>query len=114
MKNYSTSIIKKYIEENKEKIKSVECGMEEDWSWTCGTVYADGKYNAKYDWEKETIEIAGIEGSTWATPIMKVNFYDGNVDYIECYKDDGEVEDQIRIATQKAFARATFGMDYVN
>ena len=112
MKKYNTEFIKQYIEDNKENIMHVECGMREDWSWTADTVYSNGKYYSEYDWESESICVAGICGSTWATPIMEVNFKDGRTEIVECFKNDGVQESQELIRKQKEFAFTTGGMDY--
>lgn len=113
MKKYNTNFIKSYIEKHKEEIKSVDCGMKEDWSWTAGTVFKDGKFSYDYDWSKESISVAGISGSNWATPVMKVEFKDGRMEIVDCYVDDGEKASQSQIAQNMEFARATGGMDYV-
>lgn len=112
MKKYNTVFIKNYIEEHKGEIESVQCGMREDWNWTAETVFENGQYSMDYDWNSENISVAGISGSTWATPIMEILFKDGRREILDCYKDDEEQEDASYIARQKAFARATGGMDY--
>lgn len=114
MKKYDTSFIKQYIEEHKSEIESVDCGMREDWSWTAETVFENGEYSSDYDWNKENISVAGISGSTWATPIMEISFKDGRTEIVNCYINDGKKENARRIAEQKAFAIATGGMDYRN
>lgn len=112
-KKYNTSFIKNYIKQHKEEIETVSCGMREDWSWTAETVFEDGEFSSEYDWEKENISVAGISGSTWATPVMEVEFKDGRAEIVECYADDGEKASQQQIAQQKAFGRATGGMDCI-
>lgn len=86
--------------------------MREDWSWTAETVFENGELSSDYDWDKGTISVAGISGSTWATPVMEVEFKDGRTEIVECYEDDSERTSQSQIAHQMAFARATGGMDY--
>lgn len=113
MKKYDTNFIKSYIDERKEEIKSVSCGMREDWSWTEGTVFEDGEFYSKYNWNEEHISVAGIAGSTWATPVMRVEFKDGRTEIVDCYVDNGEQVSKSQIAEQKAFARATGGMDCI-
>lgn len=112
MKKYNTEFIKKYITEHKDEIESVECGMREDWFWTAETVYKNGDFCKRFDWNKKHISVAYIDGSTWATPVMNVNFKDGREEVVPCYEDDGESESEERIANQKMFAAMTFGMDY--
>lgn len=77
MKKYNTEFIKKYIGEHKYEIESVRCGMREDWFWTAETVYEIGDFCKGFDWNKKHISVAGITGSTWATPVMHVEFKDG-------------------------------------
>ena len=69
-KYYSPSKIKEIIESRKYDIECAQVGMDEDWFWTGETVYEDGEY-LKY-LGGETIEIAGIDSSYWATPVMRV------------------------------------------
>lgn len=49
MKKYDTEFIKKYIENRKDTIKTVDCGMKQDWSWTAETVFENGDFIGKYD-----------------------------------------------------------------
>ena len=112
MKHYNTKFIREYIEQHKEQIESVECFMREDWSWTCDTVFKDGEFCKGFDWKGKYLEVAGITGSTWATPTMEVEFKDGRTEIIECWIDDGERVSERQIMEQKAFAAATGGMDY--
>lgn len=113
MKKYNTNFIKSYIEERKKEIKTVYCGMREDWGWTAETVFENGELSSDYDWSKEHISVAGISGSTWATPVMEVVFNDGRTEIVNCYEDDGEEVSQSQISQQKTFARATGGMDCI-
>lgn len=64
MKNYNTAFIKEYIEEHRDEIESVDCGMKEDWNWTADTVFSDGELDHSYNWNSESINVAGISGST--------------------------------------------------
>lgn len=113
MKNYNTNFIKKYIKEHKAEIETVTCGMREDWGWTAETVFENREFSSNYDWRKEHISVAGISGSTWATPVMEVEFKDGRTEIVECYEDDGERTSQSQIAQQMAFAKATGGTDCI-
>lgn len=113
MKKYNANFIKNYIEQHKEEIIRVHCGMREDWSWTAETIFENGELSSDYDWNKETISVAGISGSTWATPVMEVEFKEGRTEIVNCYEDDGERESQSQISQQKTFARATGGMDCI-
>lgn len=92
-KYYDNEFIRKYIEENKEEIKSVSVGMLEDWFWTAATIYENNDYIEEYKEDiknKKTLLAMGISGSYWATPIMEVEKNDGNTEKIECYFIDDE------------------------
>lgn len=111
MKHYNTNFIKNYIEQHKDDIDSVYCGMKEDWHWTADKIFENGKYSDDFDWKSEHISVCGISGSTWATPVMEVSFKDGRTEIVNCYEDDGEQVSTYQIAQQKMFAVMTGGMD---
>lgn len=81
---YNTEQIRSYIENHKSEIESVTLGMEEDWFWTADAVYRDGQYLANLN--ADTVNIAGIIGSVWATPTMLVTFKSGHEKTICCAK----------------------------
>ena len=112
MKHYDTKFIREYIEKNKEKIENVDCFMREDYRWTCDTVFSDGEFCKGFNWKDKYLEVAGITGSTWATPTMEVEFKDGKIEKMECWIEDGKIASKERILEQKMFAAATKGMDY--
>ncbi len=111
MKYYNPKLIKQFIDEHKDTINTVEVGMKEDWWWTAETIFEDGE--ADVDLSGDSLRVAGITGSTWATPVMRVTFKDGTERVIPCYEDDMRQADPEKVAAQKAFARATGGMDSV-
>ena len=84
MKHYNAKFIKEYIEDYNEQIDRVDCFMREDWSRTCDTVFKNGEFCKGFDWKSNYLEVAGITGSTWATPTMEVAFKDGRTEMIEC------------------------------
>lgn len=47
-------------------------------------------YKAYRDEFMDKYCIGGILGSTWATPVMEVNFKDGHTERFNCYIDDNE------------------------
>lgn len=111
MKNYDGKFIYEFIEKNKKNISSVELGMKEDWDWTCESVFeSDEGYCIDM---KDKLYIAGICGSTWGTPCMRVVYKDGTHDIIDCYTNDGNVHIKSRIKEQMMFAKLTGGMDEV-
>lgn len=111
MKKYDAQFIKDYINKHKEEIKRVECGMREDWSWTSFEVYENGCCYSKYDWENISFKISGIEGSTWATPVMHIYLKDGARLIVPCFYKDGEKVSDIQIKEQMELTKATGGMD---
>lgn len=85
--------------------------MKEDWHWTSDIVFESDKgYCIDM---KDELCIAGIYGSTWATPCMRVVYKDGTHDIIDCYTDDGNVHSKSKIKQQMIFAKWTGGMDEV-
>ena len=112
MKHYNTKFIREYIEQHKEQIESVDCFMREDYDWTCETVFEDCEFCKGFNWKDDYLRVAGITGSTWATPTMEVEFKDGRTEIIECWIDDGERASERQLREQKAFAAAAGGMDY--
>ena len=112
MKHYNTKFIREYIEQHKEQIVRADCFMREDYSWTCETVFEDGQLRKGFNWNDNYLRVAGITGSTWATPTMEVEFIDGHTESVECWIDDGERVSERQIREQKAFTAATGGMDY--
>lgn len=115
MKYYNAKFIKDFIEKRKDEIKTVEVGMQEDWNWTSETIF-DQKEGFSYPLdsrEDNKIVIAGINGSTWATPVMRAIYKDEHIEIVECWEDDGNIESEIKINKQKVFAALTGGMDSV-
>lgn len=119
MKNYDFSKAKQLIEENKENLESASLGMHEDWFWTAETIWENGNYtrellsteeanqiNEKYIEKRkngmsvlseeanqyDNIMIAGIYGSTWATPTLQLQFNDGTERMVPCYAGDSDSE----------------------
>lgn len=81
---YDFQAIKKYIEYRKDEIDSVFVGMIEDWGWTAEEVYNEGK--ALVDFDDDSLDIAGIRSSSWATPTMIVTLKNGGEVIKDCYK----------------------------
>lgn len=74
MADYDYKNIKRFIQMHSDLIDHVELGMAEDWAWTLKTVYENGRFLLNLD---EKPPIAGIQGSSWATPVMDVSYKDG-------------------------------------
>jgi hypothetical protein len=77
--------IKSYLKDNRGygKLLSASLGMEEDWGWTAETIWRDGKYLLKLT---DKTDIAGINRSYWATPVLELEFEDEFTFKIPCYK----------------------------
>jgi hypothetical protein len=87
---YDFKKAKDLIEAERENIKSALLGMREDWSWTAETVFEDGEYRVDLD----TVEkIAGIDGSSWATPTLEIIYKDGDSKTVPCH--DGGPSDPL-------------------
>ena len=67
----------------KNELIQVSLGMKEDWYWTADTIWEDGKYLIRLN---DKTYIGGINGSTWATPIIELRFKDGSLKMFDCYK----------------------------
>jgi hypothetical protein len=85
MRNYDYERAKKLIKKFKSiDLKYASLGMEEDWRWTVETIWSEGKYLVKLN--KDT-KIAGIRGSKWATPVLKLEF-NHDIITINCYTNE--------------------------
>jgi len=84
---YDWDAIRKFIEEHKDDIVEVDVGMAQDWYWTAETIYANGAYtDPKYETEHD-ISVAGVNGSWWATPLLKALHKDGRYSEITVERD---------------------------
>lgn len=91
MKNYDFNKAKQLIEENKENLESASLGMHEDWFWTAETIWENGEYKKElFKDQFEHICIAGISGSSWATPTIQLKFKDGTSKMLSCYQGDSD------------------------
>lgn len=76
-------IIKQYLSDQRfGKLISASLGMEEDWLCTGVTIWEDGKFTHKLS--KDT-ELAGINRSYFATPILELETEDNFKLKIPCY-----------------------------
>lgn len=88
-KQYDYESAKKMIQVRSDLIESASLGMEEDWFWTGVTVYEDSKFTVDLD---EQPEIAGIRGSSWATPALYLQYKDGTEEMVDCYTGESSSE----------------------
>ena len=102
MKNYDYKLIKEIIKAFDDAGVLVEatCGMNEDWFWTASTIWENGSYYEEYNSmiEGGEPEIAGIKGSTWATPVISLELKDGSTRTFNCYtgQDTAGILDKIQ------------------
>lgn len=115
MKYYDVNRIRQFIDANKNSIDYAVVGMREDWHYTSKPVFEYGEYTEYFlrNCKDNKFNCAGIWGSLWATPVMKVAFKDGHHELIEVYWDDREVSAADKIERMKQFAKITGGMDEV-
>ena len=83
MKKYDFAKARDFIEAEKEILTEAILGMHEDWFWTAETIWKNGKYAVNL---ATVSKIAGISGSSWATPVIKLEYNDGKERFLECYK----------------------------
>jgi hypothetical protein len=83
MKKYDFAKARDLIESEKEILASASLGMHEDWFWTAETIWKNGKYAVNL---ATVAKIAGISGSSWATPVIKLEYNDGRERFLECFK----------------------------
>lgn len=88
-KKYDYASAKKMIQMRSDVISSAHLGMEEDWFWTAIPVYGNGKFEVDLDKEPE---IAGIRGSSWATPTLYLAYKDGQEEMIPCFTGESSSE----------------------
>lgn len=82
MKMYDYENAKKLVQKYSDTLEVACLGMAEDWFWTAEGIYEDGRL--VYDLSEEP-EIAGIRGSSWATPSLYLKFKDGREEMMDCY-----------------------------
>ena len=95
MKHYDFKKAKELIAKNITDLESASLGMYEDWCWTAETIWNNGEYTEKFlqAIENDNCHIAGINGSSWATPTLELIFKNGDEKMIECH-DNGESTDK--------------------
>lgn len=74
-------------------VLNASLGMAEDWFWTGEEVYKDGAFVIDLD---DGPYIAGIKGSDWATPILRMEFADDLYKDVEVFKKEDDNPDAER------------------
>lgn len=75
-------LIKKEISSG---INDASLGMSEDWFWTGKTIWDESGF--KVDLNDPELIIGGIDGSSWATPILRFEYSDGKHKDVPCFKE---------------------------
>lgn len=89
MADYDYKLAKKTIQKYSVVLESAQLGMAEDWYWTAKTVYENQVFVINLDVEPK---IAGIKGSSWATPTLLLSFKDGTERWLDCYTGMTDIE----------------------
>lgn len=89
MKVFDNALIVSAIDKHKENIASADIGMFEDWFWTAEPIFKDGQYTQ--DLTKQTAMSGGINGSYWATPIIRIKTKDNQTIDYPVFSSDEEV-----------------------
>lgn len=85
-----------------EDVVYAEGGLRQDWNWTAGTIYENGKFDENG---------VGYDHSIWATPVIKYTTIDGQTYVLDCFIDDGVEESPLAIAEGRMFCIATGGRE---
>lgn len=81
-KKYDFEKAKAIIEKEKDLIESASLGMQEDWFWTAESIYEEGSFTKELS---NTTTIGGLDGSCWATPVLRIHYVDGSEIVYECF-----------------------------
>ena len=90
-KRYNWQKIRQKISEEKSKgLSKVEAGMAEDWGWTANAIWKRGRGFLRDDCGRKygedlSAEVMGIDGSFWATPVIKLHYSDGHIEELPAY-----------------------------
>src|SRR5690349_11197718 len=104
MRYYDFQKAKNYIQDRIESVDIAYLSMVEDWNWTADRIFDLGEFTVDMN---TVTQLLGLDGSTWATPILNVIYKDGTEEEIDCYielDDDTPVE---MVEFQKRFCMKT-------
>lgn len=88
MKIYDYKSVLDFIEKNRDEVQEIQLGMLEDWFWTAVTIFEDNQILV--DLNDPDLKIAGIAGSSWATPVMNIVYKNGEEIYKACYTGESD------------------------
>lgn len=87
-KKYDFSKANRLIEEHLPQIQKASLGMYEDWFWTGEEVFnATEGFTLDLDAAEK---IAGIDGSDWATPCLRLSLKTGEDKCVSCFTGDSD------------------------
>jgi hypothetical protein len=83
---YDYQKAKRLILDEAENLESASLGMREDWGWTADTIWTAEK-GFCVDIDDPKLEIAGINGSRWATPTLEFSYKNkkGETKLVDCF-----------------------------
>ncbi len=101
MKKYDYNLIKKIVDTftSVTEVESVSMGFHEDWFWTAETIYENGGFTERFLWEKSA---GGVNGSTWATPVIEIELATGETHIFNCYESDSIESDIFKTISNMA------------
>lgn len=100
MKTYDYELAKKIVDtfDSLNVLSSACLGMQEDWFWTAETIFENNLLIKELN---EDTKIGGITGSSWATPVIKLELKSGEIEVFECFKGDWESDIDFRLQKTK-------------
>jgi hypothetical protein len=89
MKVFDNALIINAIDKHKENIVSADIGMFEDWFWTAEPIFENDAITQ--DLSKKIATSGGVNGSDWATPIIRIKTKDDQTIEYQVYTTDEQV-----------------------
>lgn len=83
MRTYDFKLAKHTIQKYSDLLEEAELGILEDWNYTSMIIYENKEFVINLDDEDQLLH--GINGSVWATPVIKLTFKDGEQVKLNCY-----------------------------
>ncbi|MED2945492.1 hypothetical protein P4282_24095 [Bacillus swezeyi] len=78
---YDFEVVKRIISEKRDSIDIAELGLKEDWDGTSEVIFRNGEYSIELN---DYTMIYGIQGSSKATPALRLTYLDGNEEQFDC------------------------------
>lgn len=100
MRMYNYQLAKQIVNSTS-GLESASLAIKEDYCWTAETIWENGQWLFNMD---EKPKIAGIKGSFWGTPVIILNFYNGDEKIYYCFEGESDVDDLTRMEQQMFWA----------